>query len=286
MSEPWTIQRILDWTQQFFRDKEIDSPRLDAEVLLAAALEVNRVYLYTHYDQPLLPEEREAYRGWVKRRAAREPVAQILGQKEFFSRDFEVTRDVMAPRPETEHLVDTVLDWVRSHGLTEPRILDLGTGSGAIAVTLAAELPESKVLATDVSEAALAVATRNVERHGLGDRVELVRADLFLTIEGPFDVIVSNPPYIDPATSGQLTPEVCDWEPGVALFAEESGLAVIRRLCAEAPERLTRPGLLAFELGFDQGTTVNDMLVSAGTWSTVELRQDLQSLDRIMCATL
>lgn len=285
MTEIWTIQRILDWTQQFFRERELDSPRLDAEVLLAAALGTTRVYLYTHYDKPLSEAERTTYREWVKRRAAREPVAQILGKKEFFSRELEVNRDVMSPRPETEHLVDAVLDWARAHELSAPRILDVGTGSGAIAITLAAEVPEATVVATDVSEAALAVAARNVERYGLGDRVALVCGDLYAGVEGPFDVIASNPPYIDRATTEQLAPEVRDWEPEVALFADDRGLAVIHRLCAGAPALLESPGLLAFELGFDQGAAVRDLLSASDVWSTVELRQDLQGLDRIACAT-
>jgi len=286
VSDTWTIQRILDWTQQFFRDKELDSPRLDAEVMLAAALGVNRVYLYTHYDKPLSSDERETYRGWVKRRVAREPVAQILGRKEFFSREFTISGEVMAPRPETEHLVDAVLEWVRAHEIRSPRILDVGTGSGAIAVTLAAELPEATVVATDVSEAALVVATRNLERYQLGGRVELVHGDLFAPVEGTFDVIASNPPYIDSGTRAQLAPEVRDWEPEVALFADDAGLAVIRRLCAGAPAHLAQPGLLAFELGFDQGEAARELLASSGSWTQVELRQDLQGLDRLICARL
>jgi release factor glutamine methyltransferase len=283
VSDTWTIERILNWTHHYFRDQQIDTARLDAEVLLAAALETDRVYLYTHYDKPLSLPERDRFREWVRRRAAREPVAQILGRKEFFSRELEVTGDVMAPRPETEHLVDAVLDWVRERELAEPRILDLGTGSGAIAVTLAAELAGTRVVATDLSAAALAVAARNVERYRLSGRVELAEGDLFAPVCQPFDVIVCNPPYIDPDTRAQLAPEVRDWEPALALFADEHGLAVIRRLCQEAPEWLARPGLLAFEIGFDQGMAVRELLETS-PWTAVEVHRDLQGHDRIVCA--
>ncbi|MEE8409501.1 MAG: peptide chain release factor N(5)-glutamine methyltransferase [Myxococcota bacterium] len=284
----WTIQRILTWTQQHFVAKGIQSARLDAEVLLASVMGVGRVQLYTNYDQPLRQEERAAFRALVQRRAAREPVAHILGRKEFYSRDFAVTRDVLIPRPETEHLVDAVLEWIEKQELTAPRIVDIGTGSGAIAVTLACELPQAAVVATDVSQEALGVARRNAEKHGVADRIEFLHGDLFESLgdESPrrFDVVVSNPPYVDVEARDVLQPEVRDWEPEVALFAGEGGLAVVQRLCAEVHPHLEAPGLFACEIGYDQQALVVALLADAGPWARNEVLPDLQGHPRVALA--
>jgi release factor glutamine methyltransferase len=224
----------------------------------------------------------------VKRRFAREPVARILGYREFYSRDFEVTRDVLVPRPETEHLVDAVLEWTRERDLSVPSIADIGTGSGCIAVTLACELPEARVVATDVSEEALDVAHRNARAHDVEARVELVRGDLYTAVDQPtrrrFDVVVSNPPYVDAAVREILQPEVRDWEPEVALFASAGGLEILRRLCAGAHAHLAAPGLFACEIAYDQKSAVLDMLKGAGRWQRLEVLADLQGHPRIAVA--
>ncbi len=282
---PWTIQRILTWTHGFFADKGIDSPRLDAELLLSDVLGCERIYLYTHFDRPLDEDERATYRALVKRRAAREPVSQLLGRREFFSREFIVTPDVLTPRPETEHLVEAVVAWVNDTELSAPRILDLGTGSGNIAVTLACELPEAEVIASDLSEAALAVARRNADEHSVGDRIELVCGDLFEPVSGDFDVIVSNPPYVDTPSRDDLMPEVRDYEPELALFAGETGLDVIERICAELPTRLRQPGVLVCELDPDQYEQVAATLDGQGIWTELTELLDLQQLRRAVRAT-
>ena len=284
--ELWTIQRILAWTQTYFAEKGVASPRLDAEVLLADTLGVNRIYLYTHFDKPLEPGERERFRERIKRRAAREPVAYILGRREFYGRDFRVTPAVLVPRPETEHLVDAVVDWVRAAALQRARILDLGTGSGAIAVTLACELAEARLTAVDTSAAALAVARGNAEAHGVAERVELCEGDLYAPVAGRrFDVVAANPPYVAAAVLDSLEPEVrC--EPRQALDGGEGGLAVLSRLVAAAAEHLERPGLLAIEIGFDQLAAVSDLVAQASCFAPVRHLRDLQGHARVVLAEL
>ena len=288
MTETWTIARILTWTQQHFVKKGVESARLDAEVLLAAVLDVNRIYLYTHFDKPLTTEEREAYKASVKRRAAREPVSQILGKKEFYGVELRVTCDVLTPRPETEHLVDAVRDWVRDNAIEAPSIVDIGTGSGAIAIALAKEIPESLLVATDISVAALAIAKENIATHELTERVEILHGDLFAPLEGrdAFDVVVCNPPYIDPAIREQLDPEVKEYEPAEALFADDGGRAIIGRLCVEAPTHLRPKGLLAFEIGHDQRETALALLGDAGVWDEIKIGRDLQGHSRVVTAFL
>ena len=246
----WTVGRVLTWTTQHFAEKGIDSPRLDAELLLAAVLHKNRLYLYTHYDQPLNEAERSGYRALVQRRSKREPVAYILGEREFYGLPLTVTRDVLVPRPETEHLVDAVREWLDAHPHEKPRLCDVGTGSGAIAVALAVQAPAAEVVAVDVSEAALGVARTNAERHNVGPRVRFVLGDLLAPVAGeaPFEVIVANLPYVPSPERPHLMPEVRDHEPGLALFAGEDGLDLIRRLIAEVPERLAPGGLVALEI--------------------------------------
>jgi release factor glutamine methyltransferase len=281
----WTLQRILLWTQKFFSDKGISSPRLDAELLLAHVLGVERIYLYAHFDQPLTQSERDAYRALVKRRAAREPVAQILGKKEFYGRPFCVSREVLTPRPETEHLVDAALEWVRGRALEAPRLVDVGTGSGIIAVTLALELPSARVWGTDTSAPALAVARANAAALGVAERVTLCEGDLLspLVEQAPFDAVVANLPYLDPAGRADLEPEVRDFEPASALFADEQGVATLRRLVTAVGPRLTAGGLLALEIGAEQRQRVEALLGETG-FSGIETRRDLQGLDRVVLA--
>lgn len=232
--------------------------------------------------------ERAKYRELVRRRSGREPVARILGHREFYSRDFEVTPDVLVPRPETEHLVDSVLEWVRARKLDLLTVADIGTGSGCIAVTLACELPEARVVATDISQKALDVAARNARAHDVQNRLELVRGDLLEALDQPtrrrFDVLVSNPPYIDAAVRQALQPEVRDWEPELALFADAGGLAVLCRLCAAAYDHLAAPGLFACEIGYDQKSAVLDVLRDSGDWERLEVLADLQGHPRIAIA--
>ncbi|MEO1172389.1 MAG: peptide chain release factor N(5)-glutamine methyltransferase [Myxococcota bacterium] len=266
----WTVDAILRVTKDFFAAKGIESARLDAELLLCHVTGLQRVQLYTHYDRPLSDAERDAYRELVRRRGTLEPVAYILGEREFYGRPFIVRPGVLVPRPETEHLVDSVLEWAR--GAEPVRIADVGTGTGCIAVTLACELPAAQVVATDVEETALALAIENAAANGVSDRTEWLRRDLLP--DGNYDAIVSNPPYI-PEGDPRVAAGVHHHEPASALYSGPDGLDVIRRLVAQAPSQLRPHGLLAFEIGAGQVRAVSDMLPE------VRFVEDLQGISRI-----
>ena len=285
-AEPWTLARILSWTQGYFAGRGIETARLDAEVLLAHVLRRDRIYLYTHYDQPLEAHERAQLRALVQRRGRHEPVAYLCGHREFYGRRFSVGPEVLIPRPETELLVETALAWLRQRG-GAAKIVDVGTGSGALALTLAAEWPEGQLLACDIEAPALAVAAANAERLGVADRVTFYQGDLLAPVaaQGPFDLVLANLPYIDPATAASLPADVRDYEPARALFAADGGLALIARLCAAAPAQLRPGGLLLCELGSDQAAAAAQLLIDAsGAWEAVEICPDLAGLPRMLQA--
>jgi release factor glutamine methyltransferase len=249
MEEKWTVLKVLQWTAAYFGRKDIEQPRASAEVLLAHVLSMERIQLYLNFDRPLTPPELASYRDLIRRRAAREPTQYITGRQEFWSLELEVTPAVLIPRPETELLVEKALELLRN---SAKRVLDLGTGSGAIALALAHECPTVHVIASDRSYAALQVAQRNALRHQLQDRVAFVLADLlsgFSPSPAPFDFIVSNPPYVGEKEFPSLAPEIIQYEPNVALVAGPQGLAVIRRIIREAPRYLRNNGSLLLEIG-------------------------------------
>lgn len=248
-AEEWTVGRLLEWTTGWLRGREADSPRLDAEVLLASVLGCQRIELYTRFDEVVADEPRAAFRELVKRRGHGEPVAYLTGTKEFFSLSFRVTRDVLVPRPETESLVVRSLDLCR--GLAGARIVDVGTGSGAIAVVLARHLPGASITAIDISPQAVAVARENVEAHGVADRVRVLEGDLLsgLPEEETFDLIVSNPPYIREDEFAGLPRDVRDFEPRGALVAGPRGVEPLERLAGMAADRLVTGGWLLVEIG-------------------------------------
>lgn len=295
-TDAWSIGRILQWTAGHFVSKGIDSARLDAELLLANVLEKNRVYLYTHYDQPLTMRERDAYRELVRRRARREPVAYILGQREFYGRNFRLTSDVLVPRPETEHLVDAVRDWLAvepQRALAAPRVVDVGTGSGIIAVTLAALFPAAEVVAVDVSPAALRIARSNAELHGCGEHIRFCEGNLLAAVpaaaggEQPgelFNIIAANLPYIPQSDASSLEPEVRDFEPSLALFSGDDGLDLVRRLISVLPLYLAAPGLVALEIGAGQWTQVRKLLEAVPGLSLIRAVADLQGHPRVALA--
>jgi release factor glutamine methyltransferase len=279
----WTVLELLRWTTDYFERNGIDSARLDAEVLLAHALESDRIRLYLDYEKPVLVEERDRFRALVRRRAGeRVPVSLLLGQREFWSMSFRVSGDVLTPRPETETLVEAALSKV-----PEPesaiRILDIGTGSGAIALSLASELPHAEITATDLSEAALQIAAENADHLHTRERVRFLAGDLFEPVASErFDLVVSNPPYVARDDAASLPPELSH-EPEMALFAGAEGLDVIRRLVAEAGDHLSPRGWLLIELSPEQVETVELELVQAG-FSEVERRFDLARLPRVVGA--
>ena len=284
----WTVLELLRWTTDYFQRQGIESARLDAELLLAHALESARLRLYIEHDKPVLPAERDRFRELVRRRAQeRVPVSILLGEREFWSLSFKVTNDVLTPRPDTETLVEAVLSKLKGPRAAELdaerrwRILDLGTGSGAIALSLASELPDADITATDLSEAALQIAAENADRLLQGERVRFLHGDLFdPVLRERFDIVVSNPPYVARRDAKSLPPELAH-EPEMALFAGEDGLDVIRRLVTGAGERLSPGGWLMVELSPEQAGTVEQMLAGAG-FVDVERRFDLARRPRVV----
>lgn len=266
--------------------------RRDAEVLAQHVLGRDRAWLLAHPEAEVSDEDAATLRALAERRAAGTPLQHLTGVQEFFGRPFAVNGDVLIPRPETELLVEAVLEWVRAWRGAEPlRILDVGAGSGAIAVTLALELPEATVTAVDLSPAALGVAQRNAER--LGATVRFVESDLLraLTSEQPaFDVVVSNPPYVPFTDARTLATEVVDHEPHLALFAEDEGLAVYRRLIPQAHAALPPGGLLAMEFGFGQREAVRELFGqqryedASPQWTEARFRDDYAGIPRVVLA--
>jgi release factor glutamine methyltransferase len=282
-SRTWTILELLRWTTQYFTERGIDTPRLDAECLLAAALGVDRMRLYLDFDKPANPDERDAFREWVRRRAdERVPVAQLVGGKEFWSLPLLVTADVLSPRPDTETLVAAALDLLPERD-SDARILEIGTGSGAVALAIAHERPHARITATDVSPAALKVAAQNALKLGMEGRIEFAEGSLFGPVVGrEFDLVVSNPPYLAESERSELAPELAH-EPDVALFAGPDGLAVLRELVAGAPTFLAPGGGFAVELAPDQAPTVAHWLREAGLGDVVTHR-DLAARPRVVSA--
>ncbi len=281
--ESWTILRMILWSAEYLKNKGVETGRLDAEWLLAAALGVDRLQLYLKYDRPLSSEEREAFKPLLRRRAGREPLQYIIGRTGFRELELKTDPRVLIPRPETEVLVQEVLDWASAGAES---VWDMGTGAGAVALSLAAEGTWTRVVATDVSPEALSVAADNAERYDLGGYVEFREGSLFEPLEEGerFDVIVSNPPYIAEGEKGELQPEVRDWEPPEALFAGADGLDVIRQLVAGAPKHLLSGGLLALECGLGQAEGIAADVQATGAFGAVRIRADLTGRPRFVTA--
>jgi release factor glutamine methyltransferase len=277
VSEVWNVLRLLRWTADFFRQHGIETHRLDAELLLAHVLACKRVDLYLAFDQPVAASDRDRFRELVRRRAKeRVPVAYLTGTREFWSQALRVTPDVLIPRPDTETLVRACAP------LAPQRIADVGTGTGCIAIALARELPLASVLALDVSPAALAVAQENFAAAGVAERVCARQGDLLENESGPFDLIVSNPPYVIRAELSKLPPEV-QHEPRLALDGGEDGLELVRRLIAQAPARLQPGGTLALEIGVGQAAAVAGLARAAGA-AEVGVQRDLGGVERVVLA--
>jgi len=286
-SQPWTIGRLLNWTRQHLTDKGVDQPRLCSELLLAHALGCEKIQLYTRFEQVPSKAQMDVLRDLVRQAAQRVPVAYLIGRKEFFSLEFKVTPAVLVPRPETELLVQEVIDHCRVGDRQRWNILELGTGSGCIAVSLAKYLEKAWVVASDISPDSLAVAHENAVRHGVEDRVRLVQADGLslgekVVPDGGFDLLVSNPPYIADDEIDQLPPEVARYEPREALVAGPQGLAFYRTLAEDGPGVLW-PGAAVFvEVGYGQHEQVAELFTAKGRFELVAVRRDLAGIQRAM----
>ena len=276
--EVWTIGKILNWTKQYFEEKGVDSPRLDAEVLLSHILKCDRIHLYVNFDRPLVGEELSSFRQMVKARAQRMPVAYILGEKEFMGHSFRVTPDVLIPRPDTEILVEEAIRLLAEK--EAPRIVDIGTGSGAILLSVLKGTESSTGVAVDLSPAALAVAKSNGERLGLADRAEFRLGDLYAPVDGLFDAILSNPPYIPVRDMEGLSPEVKQ-EPEMALVGGADGLDFYRRLIDDAPRYLKEGGIVLFEVGIHQAQAVAELGKRRG-FSAQRILPDYAGIDRVV----
>lgn len=308
-----TISAALRWAYARLRAAGCDTPLLDAEVILAHTLQCDRAWLHAHPEHRLTEPQIHRFVTLVMRRCTYEPVAYLVGHKEFFGLDFFITPAVLVPRPETELLVEIALEHVPDKG----RVLwvaDVGTGSGVLAVTLAVHLPRARIVATDIAAAALAVARRNAQRHGVAERVLFLQADLLLPVSIPFDIVLANPPYLRrdelPTLADTTAPErsgdrhglsVCcgrrerepaegesgatlspAWEPPVALDGGVDGLQVIRRLLAMLPSRLRPGGLFAMEFGAAQAHTVLELARTFFPHAAISLRRDYAGLDRVL----
>jgi release factor glutamine methyltransferase len=277
LAEDWTVIKVLQWTAEHLRQKGVDNGRLDAELLLAETLGLDRVGLYLNYDKPLLADELSRYRAQVKRRAGREPLQYILGHCEFWSLSLQVTPEVLIPRPDTEVLVEEALKHVGAKG----RLLDVGTGSGAIALALASELTDCTIVGLDRSAAALQVARQNRDRLGLQERVKLLEGDLFELPAEKWQLIVANPPYIPSGELSGLMPEVGQHEPAMALDGGADGLECYRALASQAPGKLDAGGWLLVEVGIDQAEAVKQLFVAAGL-TEVYSREDYSGIPRVV----
>jgi len=285
--ERWTIGRLLQWTTEYFRNRGSATPRLDAELLLAHALGCQRIELYTGYDRELDEEARSRFRELVRRRGAGEPVAYLVGYREFFSLPFRVTPAVLIPRPETELLVTTLLDLAKTFPPEKVvEVCDVGTGSGVIAVCVAKHLPSARVTAIDISAEALKVARENAELRGVADRIEFVESDLLtgLPENRRFDFIVSNPPYVREDELGELPTDVRDYEPRVALLAGQRGTEVIEALLPQAVAHLHPGGWLLLEINPRLAEEVKNLITNQSELEFVDIRKDLARLPRVAVA--
>lgn len=284
-AEPlWTIHKILNWTTSYFKSHNIDTPRLDAEILLACALKSGRTALYMQHDMPLSADERAAFKALIKRRVLREPVAYIVGSKGFWSLEMTVTKDVLIPRPETECLIETALSDLSRSGPAPKSVLELGTGSGAIILALASEHPEHLFFASDRSADALKVARKNAIRNNIGISDRFFSGDWFSPIRENmplFDMIISNPPYIRTGDIAQLQPEISKYEPMTALDGGKDGLDAYRAIIPSAHTYLAEGGTLILEIGSDQKDDIRQIIDACGCYESVLFKKDYAKCDRV-----
>ncbi|UCF85949.1 MAG: peptide chain release factor N(5)-glutamine methyltransferase [Desulfobacteraceae bacterium] len=286
----WTIKRLLLVTSDFLKKKGIDSPRLTAEILLAHQLNIDRVTLYLNYDQPLNERELSGYRALIKRRLKREPLQYITGTQEFWSLEFMVNPHALIPRPETELLVEVAIERLKALpelGNNPPNIVDLGAGCGAIAISLAKEIGKIKIWATDISSDALKLARLNAEKHGVTDKITFLRGNLWeplMDLGVTFDIVLSNPPYIAPGEFDNLSPEVRDYEPRLALDGREGGMHFIEKIIAEAPAFMNPGGWIMLEMSPGQTDKALKLIGKTKVYAEKSRIKDYSHLYRVVMA--
>lgn len=281
----WTIGELLSWTAQFLGQKGVESPRLDAELLLASALNCRRIDLYGRYFTEVASNDvRQQYRTLIQQRLVGCPVAYLLGKKEFFQLEFEVNPSVLIPRPDTEILVSECI--AKAKGFQQPRILDLGTGSGNIPICLARHLPSAQITTIDISVVALEVAQRNAEKHDVSNRIDFLHGDLFdaLSHDVRFDLIVSNPPYVSQEDLAELAKDVKEFEPHLALDGGPSGFEFYRRIAKNASQWLLPGGFLLLEIGFSQDVEVRQFLEQEQSYDLLPTVYDYGGQPRVIVA--
>ena len=278
-----SVRELLSEGTRLLKEKGLNNPARDSELLLSFALNLNKLDLYTNPDRIAAPEKAALYTAYLQRRAAFEPISYITGQKEFMDSVFLVNRNVLIPRPETEHLVEQAA--ALSKTISSPKILDLGTGSGCIAVCLKKLLPEAEITSVDISEAALMTARKNAKANGV-PRIRFLRSDLFdaLGSDEAFDIIISNPPYVTNEEYDSLLPETKLYEPENALRGGSDGLDFYRKILFEAPSRLLAGGHILFEVGHRQAGQVSDMIESTGKFGFIKVFRDLAYIERVVIA--
>lgn len=285
-TEAWTIQRLLQWTAEYFQRQQRDAPRLAAEVLLAEALGCRRIDLYARFTEVPDGPQLTKFRDWVKQHAAGKPVAYLVGHRDFYSLRFTVDSNVLIPRPETELLVVESLDALKQFKDSTPIVVDVGTGSGCIAIALAKHNLQARVIAADISEAALAVAKANAQQNNVSDRIEFLESDLLKALDATIQphLIVSNPPYVGRSEQGTLDENVRRFEPELALFGGDQGDELIERLVRESAVRLVFGGFLIFETSPMLAARCQEMVERSGQFSSCQIKRDMAKLDRAIVA--
>ena len=286
--EIWTIKKLLEWISEYFESNSVDSPRLSAELLLCHVLKLERIQLYTLYDRVVQADQLAALRALVKRGAEHEPIAYLVRRCEFYSLPLKITPDCLIPRPETEHLVERAIDFLRQRP-SPHYVLDLCTGSGCIAAAIAKNVKDIQVVATDICDNALKIAADNIRQHKLDDKVRLLCGDLFDAIiegvdETQFDLIVSNPPYVSDGEYEKLGPNVKKYEPKLALLAGVDGLDVYQRIIEKVDGFLKPDGAVMMEIGYAQGPAIQRILQEADIFKVITIEKDFANNDRIAIA--
>ena len=284
-NEVWTVRRVIEWTTGHLKTNGSDSPRLDTEILLAFVRNCDRIQLYTRFDEPLTDDQRNRMRELVKRRAASEPVAYLVGYREFYGLDFQVTPDVLIPRPDTETLVLELIDIGKT--ITAPTILELGTGSGCIAISSAVNLPQSSVTTVDLSSQATEIARNNAAKHEMTNRIRFLQGDLFSPVppSETFDIIASNPPYVAEEELDDLQTDVRLYEPRLALDGGPKGMVLLKKIIETAGNYLKPAGTLLLEISPEQADDVQQLIAAQADLTDACVLRDLSNQARVIKAT-